>query len=417
MALAIAGSVGIAGLAFLNGAAATPGYPPLVLIGGGNDDPDLMRLAIGRAGGPLARIAVLPLASRDPPRSGAAYVRFLSVLGFKAETTQIPNSAVAADPGTVAALGSSTVLFFSGGDQSRIVARLASTPALAAIAQAWRRGAVLAGTSAGAMPWGSQYIAGGTSVEALEKPSSLDLRPGLGIAGALLVDTHFTSRSRLGRLLVALSQRPSALALGVDEGTAAILDGDSLTAAGAGAVTVVEGVGLTTAIRSPFSAGPFVLQSLTASRSMSLPSRPLASRRSPEPLATSPPLGRLVPPAAASTAFPETPGSASPPVTYDTGVWTPGGVDRLLRTALLAGKGVGVGLPALATASLVHGQVRVQGGPALILDTTTVTEFAVPTGPSPVYVRDVAVSVVSPGVPYDLARHAPAPPTPQPRAR
>lgn len=384
------------------------GLPPLVLIGGGKDDPELMRLAIGRAGGPEAKVAILALASRDPPRSGAAYLEFLRELGIGARTIQIPNEKAAADAATAAALRGSTLLFFSGGDQSRIVGRLRHTAALAAIGEAWRRGAVLAGTSAGAMPWGSLYIAGGSSVEAIEKPSALDLRPGLAIAGALLVDTHFTTRGRLGRLLVALASRPGALALGIDEGTAAVLDGGLVTAAGEGGVAVVEGANLSTAIRQPFSAGPFRLHRLTAGYSVPLPSGPLGSRRPATfPSATPPPDGpRDV----------EGP-SVLPPILFDAGVWTPGGVERLLRNSLLAGKGVGVGLTALATASFAAGQVRVHGGPALVLDTTTATEFAVPATPSAVFVRDVWVSVVSPGVPYDLTRHAPAPPMPAPRPR
>ena len=245
-------------------AATGGGLPPLVLIGGGKDDPDLMRRAIARAGGRAARIAILPLASRDPPRSGAAYLDFLRDLATGSRAVQIASAPAAADPAVVAALASSNLLFFTGGDQSRIVTRLRFTPALGAIGEAVRRGAVLAGTSAGAMPWGSMYIAGGTSVEAIERPSALDLRPGLALAGALLVDTHFTSRGRLGRLLVAMAARPGGLALGIDEGTAAMVDGGGITIAGAGGVAVVDASGLTSAIRQPFSAGPFTMHRLTA---------------------------------------------------------------------------------------------------------------------------------------------------------
>lgn len=386
----------------------------MVVIGGGSDDHALMRIAAERAGGAQARIAVLPLASRDPGRSGPAYVEFLSGLGLASQVIQIPGPAAAADPGVTRILRNATLLFFSGGDQSRIVSGLARTAALRAIGEAWRGGAVLAGTSAGAMPWGSQYIAGGTSVEALEKPSALDLRPGLGLAGPLLVDTHFTSRSRLGRLLVALSTRPGALAIGVDEGTAAVLDSGTISVAGAAGVAVVEGMHLVAAIRQPFSAGPFKLHRLTAGRSMPVPGDPQTS---------APPTGALrtgAPPSAApsSTAPSSTaPSSTAPLIVYDTGVWTPHGVERLLRAAVLAGKGIGVGLTALATASVDGARIRVRGGSALILDTSTATEFAVPATPSTVFVRDVSVSVVSPAVPYDLERHAPAAPTPAPWRR
>jgi cyanophycinase len=72
----------------------------------------------------------------------------------------------------------------------------------------------------------------------------LVLAPGLGFLPGILADQHFGERGRLGRLLVALAERPRTqrLGLGVDEDTAVIIDlaRRRATVAGKGRAWVVD---------------------------------------------------------------------------------------------------------------------------------------------------------------------------------
>jgi len=61
----------------------------------------------------------------------------------------------------------------------------------------------------------------------------------------VMVDQHFTRRGRTGRLLAALARFPHLLGVGIDEDTAAILEGDgTMRVLGSGAVTVIDASGM-----------------------------------------------------------------------------------------------------------------------------------------------------------------------------
>ncbi len=294
-------------LGTLPGLAAAPRFPsPLVLIGGGPPGSAIVAQALSLAGGSGARVAVLPLASDDPEQAASAYRKYLDAFGVQSFGLLSPTHASAASPEVLRQEASADLLFFPGGDQRRLVSALDGTPLLGAILDAWMRGAVIAGTSAGAMPWGSTYIANGTSRGALadafdrdaQGRPGLELERGLRLVDDLLVDTHFDEDQRLGRLLLAEAATPSATAIGVDEGTAAILTGQTVHVIGAGAVTVLEAPGLlgdNAMAAGPsdlFAAGPFEMERLVGGQSYVLGSAtPMAAPALPAPTATPAPGG------------------------------------------------------------------------------------------------------------------------------
>jgi len=56
-----------------------------------------------------------------------------------------------------------------------------------------------------------------------------------------IIDQHFRQRDRLGRLLAALAYNPHPIGIGLDEDTAAFIDGrDQLVVRGSGAITIVD---------------------------------------------------------------------------------------------------------------------------------------------------------------------------------
>lgn len=235
--------------------AAAPG--PVVAIGGalrGGNAPVWERL-VALAGGAGARIAVLPTASDNPARTAASTVATLRRYG--AEAFEIPVAprlagtdarAAARDPRWVARLREATGVFFTGGEQARIVDTLApggeDSPLLEAIRALHARGGLVAGTSAGAAVMSRAMIRDAGNVVDVLKGRMRDgqeLGNGLGFAGdRLIVDQHFLERGRLGRLLPVLVEHGLTVGLGVAEDTAVIFRGEELEVIGSSGVLLVE---------------------------------------------------------------------------------------------------------------------------------------------------------------------------------
>ena len=230
-------------------AAETTQKGTFVAIGGGQETPEILQTLLRCVGGPDRRVVVMPLASDDPAGSGEAYKQFFASAGIpNVESMVLADRDAAQQIGPVKDIGNADMLYFTGGDQTRLANLLANTAVDGAIQAAWRRQAVIAGTSAGAMVWGPEFIANGTSQGALKFGFSrdsrgvpgLDLRPGLDLWDHLIIDTRFTDQERLGRLLLAVASTPGSTGLGIDEGTAAVITPETIQVVGSGSVTVLE---------------------------------------------------------------------------------------------------------------------------------------------------------------------------------
>ncbi|MEA5451527.1 cyanophycinase [Leptolyngbya sp. CCNP1308] len=215
----------------------------LVIIGGAEDkegDCTVLREFVRAAGGVNARIAVMTAATSLPGEVGDQYIRVFERIG--AESVEIVNTERREDSERedgIRKVSEATGIFFTGGDQSRIVDFIKDTPLDEAIQRRYREGAVIGGTSAGAAMMPDEMIVGGTSVS---NPSvdAVEMGPGMGFLPGIVVDQHFAQRGRLGRLLAALVLQPAVLGLGIDEDTGIIVEGDEFTVIGRGAVTVVD---------------------------------------------------------------------------------------------------------------------------------------------------------------------------------
>jgi cyanophycinase len=225
-------------------AAGKPG--PLIAIGGAEDkvrERTILRYFLEVAGGSDASVVVLATAS-EVPETGERYADlFYSLNADSVEVLRIASREEALVAGAEAheLLEYATGLFITGGGQLRLSSALGGTQVAAAIRARHAAGMVVAGTSAGAAFLSQHMIALGDS-GATPRRRLVHLAPGLGLAPNLVIDQHFRRRDRLGRLLTALSYHPGLLGVGVDEDTAAVIDGEStLRVLGAGAVTIVDG--------------------------------------------------------------------------------------------------------------------------------------------------------------------------------
>jgi cyanophycinase len=243
--LPLALAVTLASALALPGQAAEPGVGAVVAIGGGSEQPALIKEVLDLAKGTQSRVAILNTASSEPAKSGPAYQRFFSALGVQhAAVVPLLERDQAYEPAVLDALGRADLIYVTGGNQIKLAQTLVDTPAHGAILAAWQRGAVVAGTSAGAMVWGPQYLAAGESKTALtglgEPRQQLELRAGLGLLPRVVVDTHFTREGRMGRLMVAAGRSPGQIGLGVDERTAAVIAPSGVRVLGEGRVAVFD---------------------------------------------------------------------------------------------------------------------------------------------------------------------------------
>ena len=233
----------------------------LVLVGGGLKDENAQVYGeiVRRAGGDKARIGVLTCASVPPSQdpdagtkdasnseaNGAFYADLLRSYGaghVEWVPVDLDRVAAADDPHLAATVASFTGFFFGGGDQYRYVTCLMRGPSqqdsavLAAIRGAFARGAVVAGTSAGAqIQAGRDMVTGGESYQGVRDGSRpgyfddstvLGYLPlgGFGFFRSGLLDTHFTAYGREGRSVRLAADTGHDRVFGLDPDTALVVD-------------------------------------------------------------------------------------------------------------------------------------------------------------------------------------------------
>ena len=193
-----------------------------LLIAGGaltSSSHAIFEALVTRASG--GKIAVFGTASAEPLRVAALAVSDIARaggLGVTLEVTQQSSS----DPELLKELRGCTGFWFEGGDQRRITAAFAGTPALEVIVERFEAGAVIGGTSAGTAIMGQTMIADGSSLEAL-RSGAATLEAGLGLLRGAITDQHFSQRGRFARLMLALLETNTVFGIGVDEDTALLI--------------------------------------------------------------------------------------------------------------------------------------------------------------------------------------------------
>jgi cyanophycinase len=218
--------------------------PTLLVIGGAEDrvgKASLLRRFVRLAGGRRSRLVVVPTASSFQAEVVGSYREVLNRLGAPVVDVVNPGSRQEAhDPGSVALLDDATGILLSGGSQLRLSQFLPGTPVGEALHRAHARGAVIAGTSAGASVMSEFMISmGEEGVTPIQRSSQVSA--GLGLLRGVVVDQHFGQRTRYGRLMSVIAASPHLLGVGVDEDTAMeVTDGRRFTVLGSGAVFVLD---------------------------------------------------------------------------------------------------------------------------------------------------------------------------------
>jgi cyanophycinase len=139
------------------------------------------------------------------------------------------------------------LIYISGGDQTRFMNIVGKGPIYKAIKAAYKNGATIAGTSAGAAVMSKKMITGvNLKHPELEgkfpsiEPQNIEVTEGLGMIENIIVDQHFIKRQRLNRLISVSLENPAETCVGIDESTAIIVTGNTFTVAGENQVVVLR---------------------------------------------------------------------------------------------------------------------------------------------------------------------------------
>lgn len=220
------------------------------------DNDEVWSRLVQLAGGKGARFAVFATAAGNPDKAAQMIIDALNKHGAVAEHIRVAPRLkdtdfrkAAHDPALVQKVLASRGVYFSGGAQERITEALLMpdgkpTPVLEAIWAVFKRGGVVAGSSAGAAIMSTTMFRDPPDVLTVLKQGlreGKDIDGGLGFAGPdLFVDQHFLKRGRVGRMLPLMVQKGYKLGLGVDENTASIIRGDEIEVIGGKGALLVD---------------------------------------------------------------------------------------------------------------------------------------------------------------------------------
>lgn len=206
----------------------------LMVVGGGGTTPAMVARMLELAGGKDARIVILPQASAQPDRGKGSLELF-------AESGA--TNAIVLDPLEQAAaekeLESAALIWFPGGDQSRLMAALDEARLVDDVQRRYRQGAIVGGTSAGAAVMSPLMLTGEADLESV-RAGGTELVPGIGLWDEVIVDQHFVRRQRWARLASAVLDHPEFVGVGIDERTAVEVGDGAWRVWGEGSVVVFD---------------------------------------------------------------------------------------------------------------------------------------------------------------------------------
>lgn len=211
----------------------------LALVGGdefnpGNEEQD--RILAAAAGRGAAYVVPTAAARQKPEQSVTHAIKWFRRFGLELQELPVLKRADATSAALAERARVGGFFYLVGGDPGLVARVLRGSAVWRAMFEAWRAGAALAGSSAGAMALCSH-----TLVRA-SWPSRFNRRPmdALGLVPKTAVLPHFDT---FGQRWIesARAAAPGLGLLGIDERSAAVWEGSRWVAAGPGAVTVVKG--------------------------------------------------------------------------------------------------------------------------------------------------------------------------------
>jgi cyanophycinase len=228
-----------------------PEYGPpngtLVIIGGGSTNgTGIDERFIQLAGGPDARFVIVPTAGGNKTSNGEIRV-------YNEETVVAPwkkrglthvrmlhthDRKVADTEEFVQSLREANAVWFNGGRQWNIVDSYMNTLTYKEFHKVLERGGVIAGSSAGATIQGAYLVRGDTTGPDVMMTAEPDHQSGFSFLRKSAIDQHINTRMRWDDLIPVIKKFPDLLGIGLSEGTAIIVKGDTFEVMGRWKVAV-----------------------------------------------------------------------------------------------------------------------------------------------------------------------------------
>ncbi|MBA3899676.1 MAG: cyanophycinase [Bacteroidetes bacterium] len=190
------------------------------------------------------RIEVISSASKIPYEIGEIYHEAFTKLGCtNVESMHIKNPEDAQKTEFIERIKQADGVLFTGGNQLRLSTIYGESEILNILKRRYleEESFIIAGTSAGAMAMSDTMIYRGSSAESLLK-GEVKVTNGLGLINNVVIDTHFVTRGRFGRLAQAVATNPLLIGVGLADDTGVIISGgNNLEAIGSGLVIIVDG--------------------------------------------------------------------------------------------------------------------------------------------------------------------------------
>ncbi len=220
---------------------------PIALVGGeefmpGNEPQDelLVRVAAALPSDRPAFVIATAAARQGADRAVENAVRWFAGLGLDLEELPVRTRGKANAPDVAAMARRGRFFYLLGGDPGIVPATLRGTAAWSAVTEAWREGAPLAGSSAGAMALGEWTLIRSR----MPGDSQRQPRDGLALLPRVAILPHFDDFGErwIESATASLSGRDAVL-LGVDARSAAVWADGTWHAMGRGTVTVIDAHG------------------------------------------------------------------------------------------------------------------------------------------------------------------------------
>lgn len=220
----------------------------LFIIGGGSRPDAMVDRIIKEAGLQQGGYGIiLPMSSEDP--DSAVYYANQQFIkkGIRTVYGVIFRKGETWSAQKLDSVRNASLIYISGGDQVRFMSVVQGTDIEKAIHDAYNKGSLIGGTSAGAAVMSKIMITGNelkhpdyASTFRNIEPANIETKPGLGFIENAIIDQHFVKRSRYNRLISAIIEFPEAKGIGIDEATAILVSGNTAEVVGDSQVIVFE---------------------------------------------------------------------------------------------------------------------------------------------------------------------------------
>lgn len=211
----------------------------LMIVGGG-DASLLIEKFVELAGGSEAIIVIIPTAGTEEnfPEDWSFKKRIEGFGASKVSVIHTRDPQIANTEDFVLPLKKATGIWFTGGRQWRLVDAYMNTKVVEECFNVLERNGIIGGSSAGATIQGSYLARGDTKNNSIMMG---DHEKGFAFVKNIAIDQHLLARNRQFDMFEILKEKPELLGIGLDEGTAVLVEKNTFEVLGKSYIAVYDG--------------------------------------------------------------------------------------------------------------------------------------------------------------------------------